>query len=81
LLPFLLTICSLLAGRRSGLVDLLITRSRVRSAHLDRRADVLELPLTAISIKPLKTVEAVAKEEAVIPVAKKWGGTTPLRED
>jgi hypothetical protein len=67
------------SGRRSGLVDLLITRSGVRRAHLDRRADVLELPVTAISIKPVKRLKAVAKEEAVIPVAKKWGGTTPQR--
>src|SRR5215212_1045901 len=57
-----------LPSRGSGLVDLLIARSRVRGANLDRRANLLELQVTAISIEPVETVEEeaeVIKEEAL----------------
>src|ERR687893_412886 len=42
--PFLATDLSL-AGGRSGLIDLLVTGGRVRGAHRDVGADLLELEL------------------------------------
>src|SRR5918995_2602738 len=39
----------LLSGGRSGLVDLLVASSRVRGAHVDRGADLLELPIVNLA--------------------------------
>src|SRR5919112_4869245 len=63
-----------LPSRGSCLVDLLVTLSLVRGANLDRRADLLKLQVTAISIEPVETVEeeaeAIGEEALTIKVVE-----------
>jgi hypothetical protein len=57
------SLSALLARSGSGLVDLLVGPRRVRGAHLDRRADVVELEVVDIVVE-----EVVVEEESVVVV-------------